>query len=360
MAQAILSAARELAPDAQSAFTWFSPSAERVAARVGADWAGYLPWDRTADMAAALAALQPSAIGFVRTEIWPTLVQLASSRSIRTVLLNAALWEKSSRTGRGARLLLGPAYRRLDAVGAVTREDAHRFSLLHVDPGKVTVTGDARFDQVWQRVTTLPRRPLLDAATGSPPWLVAGSTWPADEAILLAALARLRESGSRLRCIIAPHEPTPAHVAALESKLAAAGLRHGRLPDLDSGTVPYADVLVVDRVGVLADLYSVAAVAYVGGGFGRAGLHSVVEPASLGVPVTYGPRHGNAGEARRLAVAGGGCVVRSAEELTARLQLWLAHSGRSSVGAQAGESARLFVQDALGGARRNAELLTNG
>jgi 3-deoxy-D-manno-octulosonic-acid transferase len=360
MAQAILSHARELLPDAQAAFTWFSPSAERVAARIAADWAGYLPWDRPPDMTAALDALQPTAVGFVRTEIWPTLVSLAVRRQIRTVLLNAVLWEGSSRTGAVGRFLLAPAYQQLDAVGAVTEEDAGRFGLLGIDRARVVVTGDARFDQVAHRVSNLPPRPFIDAASAAGPWLVAGSTWPSDEQILVPALVEVRHAGVPLRCIVAPHDPAPAHLASLESKLTAAGLRHARLPDLATLTVPATDVLVVDRVGVLADLYAAAAVAYVGGGFGRAGLHSVVEPAALGVPVLYGPRHGNAGEARRLARSGGGAVISATAELVDQLRIWCDPAGRSAAGERAGEAARQFVAGALGAARRNAVLLTGG
>lgn len=356
MAQAILEAARRRAPAVQSIFTYFSPSAERMAARVGADWSGYLPWDRVGAMSAALDAVRPSCVAFVRTEIWPVLGRLAHERGIRTVLLNAVLAEGSSRTGRGARLLLGPAYRRLDAVGAASEEDAARFPLLGVSADRIHVTGDARFDQVWQRIERLDRdAPLLAAlraAARGVPTLVAGSTWAADEERLLPALAALREQGAAWRLVIAPHEPTPAHLAALEARLEAHGFSHARLPH--GADLPDVAVLVVDRVGVLADLYAVADAAYVGGGFGTAGLHSVVEPAALGAAVLCGPAHGNAREAGRLAAAGGGFVVRDASELEQRLLLLRQDAGAR---AAAGAAARAFVARHVGGADRNAALL---
>jgi 3-deoxy-D-manno-octulosonic-acid transferase len=357
MAQAILAAARHRRPDLQAAFTFFSPSAERVAARVGADWAGYLPWDTPAACRAALDALRPAAVAFVRTEIWPVLLAEARDRGIRAVLLNAVLAATSSRVGRGARFLLGNAYRSLDAVGAVTAADGARFGVLGVFPDRVHLTGDARFDQVWQRVGNLQPSPLvrsLAAASGT--LLVAGSTWPADEALLMEVLPRLNTAGRRVRLVVAPHEPTPVHLRALEERAESAGLSHGRLPAMDAARIPDAHVLVVDRVGVLADLYAAADLAYVGGGFGTAGLHSVVEPAALGVPVLFGPRHGNAGEAGRLEAAGGGHAVASADELQFRLEQWVADAGRSEEAAAAAASARRFVEGELGGAARNAAL----
>src|SRR5690606_20707703 len=97
----------------------FSPSAERLASRVGADVAGYLPWDVTGEVRRGLGALQPTAIAFVRTEIWPVLVREAKGRGVALALVNAVLSEGSSRLGAGSRYLLGPGYARLDAVGAV-------------------------------------------------------------------------------------------------------------------------------------------------------------------------------------------------------------------------------------------------
>jgi 3-deoxy-D-manno-octulosonic-acid transferase len=360
MGQAILAEAKLLMPGVQSAFTWFSPSAERLASRIGADWTGYLPWDRPRDIRNALDALRPAAIGFVRTEIWPELVRQAQQRGIRVVLLNAVLAAGSSRTGPGARFLLGPAYRRLAAVGAVTADDAERFHVLGVPPERTRVTGDARFDQVWQRVSAPVAKPLVAALRdGARPCLVAGSTWPVDEDMLLQALGHAWQRGARGRLVVAPHEPTPGHVRRLEARLDAGGFSHARLPALDDTAHEDVDVLVVDRVGVLADLYAAAHAAYVGGGFGSAGLHSVVEPAALGVPVVFGPRHGNAREAGRLALVGGGAVVRNPQELADHLLAWVADGGRTAEGAAAGNAARRFVQAERGGARRNATLLVN-
>jgi 3-deoxy-D-manno-octulosonic-acid transferase len=359
MAQAILEEVRARLPCAQFIFTHFSPSAERTAARVGADWFGYLPWDRARDIDAALALAQPAAVAFVRTEIWPVLVQRAQSRGARVVLVNAVLADSSSRLRPAARALLGRAYRALDAVGVVNQDDAARFARLGVAGSRVQITGDARFDQVWRYSHRIDRdRPLLRLFHEGGPWLVAGSTWPADEERLVRALIAARAGGAAWHTIVAPHEPTDAHLRQLERRVHAAGFRYARLPAEGATALPEAtDLVIVDRVGVLADLYSVAAVAYVGGGFGNAGLHSVVEPASLGVPVVLGPRHGNAQEANRLAAAGGAFVVRNGEELQDALRRLRRDT---LVRERAGAAARDFVSSHTGGAQRSAALLVDG
>jgi 3-deoxy-D-manno-octulosonic-acid transferase len=356
MAQAILEKARNQLPELQSIFTYFSPSAERVAARVGADWAGYLPWESPPLLRRVLDVVQPQCIAFVRTEIWPALTREAARRNVPVLLVNAALAESSSRTGKGARMLLGPAYRRLHAVGAISTDDAARFALFDVPRNRVHITGDARFDQVAQRVAAIDRsQPLLQslkAARG--PWLVAGSTWPSDDERLVEALAQLTPLGTAFRAIIAPHEPTVEHLQALRQRLDAKRIRNIVLPQNDDTTRDTAPVIIVDRVGVLADLYAIAAVAYVGGGFGDAGLHSVIEPAALGVPVVFGPRHGNAREATRLVAAGGGHIVHTVVEVRDTLSRWLRDDAARK---RAGLAARAFVDAHRGGAAKNAQLI---
>ncbi len=355
MAQAIIDELRKLLPGVQIAFTHFSPSATRVAERVGADVFGYLPWDTHRDAVEVIGALAPSAIVFVRTEIWPALVREASAQKIPTVLVNAVLGSRSSRLKGTSRWLLGSAYQRLNAIGAVAQDHADRFRRLGVSSRRIQLTGDARFDQVAARVAQLDlEQPLLQRlGDGSLLTIVAGSTWPSDEAELLPALATARK-GRPMRIIIAPHEPDAAHLRGLEQRLTSCGFAHARLSAIENTHDKLPEVIVVDRIGVLADLYAIANVAYVGGGFHDAGLHSVVEPAALGVPVVFGPRHGNAREADELAGKSGGFVASDGAAL-ATIILDLAarpvHLRTSS------EAARRFVQMRLGGARRNAELV---
>jgi 3-deoxy-D-manno-octulosonic-acid transferase len=214
------------------------------------------------------------------------------------------------------------------------------------------VTGDARFDQVCRRLEAAPPSPtvaLLEDA--SVPTVVAGSTWPADEALLIPAFLRLRKERP-VRLIIAPHEPDDAHLSRLEGALSAEGMAHARLGAIEQAPRALPDVVVVDRVGVLADLYRVARAAYVGGGFGDDGLHSVIEPAALGVPVTFGPRHGNAVEAGQLADEGGAFQVTDAASLADALGRLLGAHGET-----AGSAAREFVERRRGGAARNAALI---
>jgi 3-deoxy-D-manno-octulosonic-acid transferase len=287
------------------------------------------------------------------------------------MLVNAVLSEGSGRLRWPGRGFLEASYRRLDAVGAVSREDGLRYERLGVPPGRIRATGDARFDQVWQRTEDRGLYELRGDPAASdrvpaglrPIWerlrdperftLVAGSTWPADEKALLPPFTVLRNR-HRVRLVVAPHEPTASHLEALERQLDRQALRHARLSALLAAGAAPPEVVVVDRLGILADLYAVADAAYVGGGFGTAGLHSVVEPAALGVPVLFGPRHGSAREAGELAASGGGSMVESAGDLEARLRAFIADPATTHA---AGERARSYVRSQTGAAGRNAELV---
>ena len=113
-------------------------------------------------------------------------------------------------------------------------------------------------------------------------------------------------------------------------------------------------MIVVDRLGVLGDLYALADIAYVGGGFHSAGLHSVIEPAAFGAPVLFGPRHTASRDAALLLECRGGFSVGSATEITMRvLALFAEPAARSTAGAH----ARALVQGGLGAADRSATLV---
>ncbi len=131
-------------------------------------------------------------------------------------------------------------------------------------------------------------------------------------------------------------------------------LAHARLSELEAGEGELREVVIVDKVGALGELYALADITYVGGGFGKRGLHSVLEPAALGAPVLFGPRHANAREAGELIERGGAYAVADAAEVEAVLVLWLEDAAERR---SAGLAAMDYVQANLGAGRRNAELI---
>ncbi|MBL0169169.1 MAG: hypothetical protein IPP90_00360 [Gemmatimonadaceae bacterium] len=348
-------------PEWQLAYTFFSPSAESFATSVGADITDYLPFDHAADIDALLDALQPSILVFAKLDVWPVLVERATARGIPVALISGTLAATSSRRGWWSRHIVHDAYTNLTAVGAIDIEHAERLAGLGVQPAALSVTGDTRFDQVWARAQSVDRAStLLAPLVSARPTLVAGSTWPADEAALLATWPPPLDSSSDAllaapRLIIAPHEPTAAHCASIEEWARGASLRLMRLSAITGRpSADDADVILVDRVGVLGDLYALADMAFVGGGFHAAGLHSVIEPAAFGVPVLFGPRYDNSREAELLIAAGGAHAVSDSDHLGAQLHRWLADPAQRQ---GEGAAARAVVERERGATARSVALI---
>ena len=349
-ARPVLELMRRRHPDVQLAYTHFSPSAEAFARTLDVDFREYLPFDADADMAAALDALRPTAIVYCKLDVWPTLSALAHERALPLGLVSATLAPSSSRRSRLATALLGDAYRALDAVGAIDDADAARLIELGVRPAVISVTGDTRYDQVWERAQRADRKSrMLVQLSSSRPTLVAGSTWPADERVLLPAFVEARRHAPMVRLVIAPHEPTFGHITPIEAWSRNEGLQLARLDAANAST----DVILVDRVGVLGDLYALADVAFVGGGFHDAGLHSVLEPAAFGAPVLFGPRYQGSRDAQLLVMRGGGGSVADIASVAAAITRWLDPSPRAAAGAR----AKALVHDGLGAAERSLKVV---
>jgi 3-deoxy-D-manno-octulosonic-acid transferase len=157
---------------------------------------------------------------------------------------------------------------------------------------KICVSGDTRFDQVFHRLENPKALKSELMPTPDDFVFIAGSTWPEDEKHLLGALAKLK--GQLLKVIIAPHETTPAHLEQLEQQIQELGLESLRYSNAHHW--PEGKILIVDQVGILAELYTWSDLAFIGGSFKKQ-VHSVMEALAAGVPVMVGPFHKNNREA---------------------------------------------------------------
>jgi len=365
-AAAVLHLLRRSHPEWQIAFTCFSPSAAEWLARQPADLTDYLPLDRPGDVAAALAALRPTALVFSKLDLWPELATRAAAAGVAVGLVAGTVSPSARRLRWPARWLLRPGYAALQAAAAVSEADASRLARLGVPRNRIVVAGDPRFDSALARARAGSAGESLGGWIGGAPTLVAGSTWPEDEDVLLPAFALVRRTRPDSRLVVVPHEPTPEHLERLERQARALGLGSARL---SAGTPP-GPLLLVDRVGLLADLYHGAAVAYVGGGYGGHGLHSVLEPAACGVAVLFGPRWQGSPDAGALL------KQRAAAVVALRFPDWLdlettsTHAGTSPLAAlwlallrhpahlqAAGQRGLAYVEAGAGAAARNAGLV---
>ena len=184
------------------------------------------------------------------------------------------------------------------------------------------VLGDSRFDQTVFRLQN-PKALTLDRAdAGQRPVFVIGSSWPADEKVLLAALHNLPPE--KWQVIWAPHEVQESHLQDLEKAFNQRQWSYCRYSQLPAAAA-WSQIILVDQVGILPELYALGNFAFVGGSF-KDRVHSVMEPLTAGLPVLVGPYYQNNREAMAFAASHPGTMVvpvASAEELQAKLELWL-------------------------------------
>ncbi|MEX2466234.1 MAG: glycosyltransferase N-terminal domain-containing protein [Gemmatimonadota bacterium] len=325
-ARAVMRALRAIHPDLQVAYTYFSPSAEPLGDRFGADVSGYLPWDQGRLVGPVLDALAPDLFVFTKTEVWPVVVEQARERGVPVALVAATVPPDAGRLKWPARPLMRGTWGRMSAALACSEEDAGRLAALGVPEALIEVTGDPAIDSAAERASAVD----LDAAYLAPfradpkPTVIAGSTWPSDDDVLIPALSAVRAIIPDLRVILAPHEPSGDGVGALIGSFLERGWHPSTLAHIEEdGAVGDVNAIIVERVGVLAQLYALGTVAYVGGGFHDEGLHSVLEPAAAGVPVLFGPRHRNARAAGDLVDEGGAVVVHDGDTAANVLAHWL-------------------------------------
>ncbi|MGH7584049.1 MAG: 3-deoxy-D-manno-octulosonic acid transferase, partial [Gemmatimonadales bacterium] len=341
--------------DLQIVYTHYSPSAVTLAQTIGADWSGYLCYDRAGDVDRMLTAAAPELLVFTKLDLWPELTLRAHARGTRVAMVAATVDPQSTRLRWPSRTMTRDAYAALDAIAAVSNGDADRLAELGCDRERITVCGDPRVDSVLDAVDAAASTALpADAHPEST--LVAGSTWPADENVVLEAFRAVRQSHPAARLIMAPHEPTAKHLAGVDSLAARLGLPAPvRSSQLAAGD---AALVLVDETGKLARLYALGIAAYVGGGFGRRGIHSVLEPAAWSRPVVIGPHDRGNRDAKLLERAGGLVRLTDRGAVAQFARTWRAWMHNASMARRDGEAARAALARERGASMRSAAVLT--
>ena len=341
-----------LRPNLQFVITTMTPAGRDAARRRLNGISQLAPFDHPAAVRAFVARIRPVLVIIAETELWPNFLLQSSAAGARIALINARLSARSVKRYRLIRPLLARALRSVSAVLAQTGEDAGRFCQLGAAPERVAVTGNTKYEV---RDDSLPLRPSLAAFAAERPILIAGSTAPGEEEIVLAAYHVLAERFPSLALVLAPRHLQRS--GEVEHALQAAGLAYIRASEsnspaaalvVDPGaaedrTADSPKVLLLDTMGELAAFYQHATVAFVGGSLmpGRGG-QSPAEPANASVPVLFGPyyeNHRQLGDSLVAAEAGG--VVRDAAQLAAASTIWLADEAARRA---AGQRARSIME----------------
>ena len=315
----LIEAFRAAFPDWKIALTFFSPSGYIIRKNYpGADWVGYLPADTPENARDFLELLRPDLTVFVKYEFWANYLFALRNRNTPTLLISALF-----RPNQPFFRWYGGFWRRaLACFTHIFVQNENSLRLLHRHGSlNTSLAGDTRIDRVLALPASTPENPIATAFAYRKEGftLVAGSTWPADEAALIPLLTNPACAAWRL--MLAPHEPSENYVQILEKRLRDADphLAVLRYSQASPERAKAARVLIIDNIGLLNGLYRYGYAAYIGGGFGRA-IHNTLEPAAFGLPVLFGPRFEKFEEARQMADSGGAFPCDSAEKICAVLK----------------------------------------
>lgn len=260
--------------------------------RFGAQRVFYCPLDLPWAVRAYLRALRPQMLILAETEFWPNLLNGCFRRNIPVAVVNARISDRSWPRYQMLRRLWQPLLGRLACVLAQSEVDAQRLRALGCAPERVSVAGNLKFDVRAAQQAEATR--LLTARAQGLRLLVAGSTLEGEEAALLDAWPRLLAAHPHLAMVLAPRHPERfASVAALLENHGAPWLRRSAWQTQPDGALQPGMILLLDTIGELASVYSLASVAFVGGSLVAAGGHNPLEPAQFGVPIVMGPNYAN-------------------------------------------------------------------
>ena len=322
----VLEEIRQCYPEHQIVLSFFSPSGFEVKKNTPlADKVVYLPVDSLHNAMRFVKVIKPSLAIFVKYEVWPNYMTALQQAEIPSILIAA---------------IFRPNHIYFKWYGRFMRKSLHKFSHIFVqdissralvkDSGyaQVSVAGDTRFDRVStlsKHTEALPKetQEILTAFSSEKPLFVGGSVWPEDMSILGVALEK---NSHNIKFVLAPHKVDKASVETILQVLPIQLQKQSVwLSKTNPQEASKASVIIIDRIGILNQIYPLAQMAYVGGGF-KTGLHNTLEAAVYGIPLAIGPNFNKFKEAKDLVALGGIQVINTNENATQFLELALEKS----------------------------------
>ena len=322
-------------PEKRILLTFFSPSGYEVRKNYeGADVVCYLPFDTPLNARKFVRLAKPEMAFFIKYEFWRNYIDVLYHQEIPVYSVSSIFRENQ--------IFFRPyGYKYARVLRRIThlfvQNEASRELLKRLGVTQVSVVGDTRFDRVIDIRRQARELPVAEAATRQGHVIVAGSTWPPDEDILIPYF----NSHPDCRLILAPHVVSEDHLREIEQKLQRPALRYSQATPESAAK---ADCLLIDGYGLLSSIYRYATVAYVGGGFG-VGIHNVPEAAVYGVPVFFGPNNRKFREARELIEAGGCFEIHSADDFNRQADRLFADAQALT---QAGQAAGRYISNNAG------------
>lgn len=294
-------------PEYKIVLTFFSPSGYEIRKKYPfADIISYLPADTRRNAKCFLDAIKPEKALFIKYEFWFHYITELQRREIPLYLVSG-MFRKNQVFFSG--MPWGKWFRNLllNFTCLFVQDKESCVLLEKIGIKKCTISGDTRFDRVAGISKSAKHIPIVDKFAANNQVFIAGSTWGPDEALL----ARIINENENIKCVIAPHEVTAENVSKLEKLLKKPNIRFSLA---NVATIHQYQVLIIDSIGFLSSVYRYGKFAYIGGGFG-VGIHNILEAATFGLPVIFGPNYQKFREARDMVDLGAAIPVKAFNEL---------------------------------------------
>jgi len=344
----VMEAVKEKYPKYKLVVSFFSPSGyeNKKDSSIG-DVTVYLPLDTKRNVKRFLNLINPKIAVFVKYEFWPNYLLELHKRNTPTFLISAFFRKKQ--------LFFKPygfwMRKVLSTFTHIFVQDEKSKQLLEsISIKQVTVSGDTRYDRVSKQIEEDNNLDFIETFKGKSMCVVAGSTWPEDEEILIDYI---NQSSENIKFIVAPHNLKKEQIKDLEKRLAKKTVR---FTEMESKDLSDYEVFIMDTIGLLKKVYSYADIAYVGGGMGSTGLHNILEAATFGVPIVIGKNYDHFPEAKALQSRAGLFSVATKKELRTILDKLIENrSLREKTGMINGH----FVQNNTGATNTTINYLSN-
>ncbi len=329
--------------------SFFSPSGyEHSLKYPDADAITYIPFDRPGNARRFIDLVKPRVVVVMRYDLWLNHLVAAKEAGAKVILADATFPTKLIHRSKLLKNFFRVLYKLPDSILTTTPEHKKMFdSFLGSEVSRAV--GDTRFDRVYGRsvLNNVAQKIRFKIDRSRKIVMVLGSTWRQDLDVVADALTRLMKRFRAFIVFVVPHEPTSEEVNRLRVQFPNAKV----LSELGDGEDLDSSSLIVDRVGILTQLYKFGDIAYVGGGFG-AGVHSVLEPAVYGMPIITGPRIERSDEAVQLMRDGALFFVK---DTRSAYRTMLKMVDDEVARKEAGKIAKTFVDQHLGASSAVAE-----
>jgi 3-deoxy-D-manno-octulosonic-acid transferase len=323
--------------DYKFVMTFFSPSGYEIRKKNPiAAVVVYLPLDQKRAVKSFLDVVHPELVVFVKYDLWPNYLLELNHRNIHTVLISALF-----RPSQPYFKVYGRWFKKLlftfDHI--FTQDVASKELLNSIGFSAVTVSGDTRFDRVGNQLKTDNTLDFIAAFKNNQTCVVAGSTWPEDETLLIDYINSCSDA---TKFIIAPHNIDLNEIQSMVKQLQKPTVCYS---NYSNETLADKSVFIIDTIGLLTKIYSYADIAYIGGGMGTTGLHNTLEAATFGLPIVIGKNYEKFPEAKAMLSNGGLFSICDFEALESTLNM-LINAPKKRL--EFGQKNKAFVEENKG------------